>query len=111
MIEEYVLNYLKSNGFNAYTEEQEDMEKDRILFYVENVTCENMIYSCDLNLEIYSDTLSNTVQLRDQVRDSIQAMADNIVIANVKLNDLKLETDTTKKRYRYFGTFNLTFYD
>ncbi len=118
MIEEIILNYLKSTlDVPATLFKPTDQSIDEFaLIEKTGSSRENYINKAQFAIQSYSDTLYGAMSLNEAVKDAMigngvdtHGITASTDIAKCSLNSDYNYTDTTTKRYRYQAVFDLVY--
>lgn len=112
MIEKTILNYLKSEGLEAYMEMPKNTSQNPFVVIEKTGSSYiNKIYTSTLAIQSYADTLYNAASLNELVKHVMQQAVSLPIITKVSLNSDYNFTDTDSKRYRYQAVFDITHYE
>lgn len=110
MIEKVVLDYLKSKGFEAYMERNNEIEGDFILIEKTGSGEENHIKNSTLAIQSFSDSLYNTAALNEKVKETMKQIIELEEVCRCTLNSDYNYTLSNSKEYRYQAVFDLVHY-
>lgn len=110
MIEEIVLEYLKSKGFRAFAEEPEDTKKEYVLIEKTGSGVENHVKRATLAIQSFSASLHSTAMLNEKVKKAMEHMIELDDVCKCELNSDYNYPDITRKRYRYQAVYDIVHY-
>lgn len=110
MIEESVLEYLKSKGFCAFEEEPEDTKREYVLIKKTGSGVENHVKRATLAIQSFSASLYETAVLNEKVKEAMEQMIELDDICKCELNSDYNYPDTARKRYRYQAVYDIVHY-
>lgn len=110
MIEQTVLDYLKSKGINAFMERNNEIKGDFILIEKVGGGEENHIQNSTLAIQSFSNTLYKTAILNEKVKEIMQQIVELDEVSRCSLNSDYNYTIPNTKEYRYQAVFDLTHY-
>lgn len=111
MIELIVLNYLKSNGINAYMEHNEIQGNEFVVIEKNSDYTTNGLSYARISIDIYAETLYKTSLLAEEIKELMMSINELDSISRVDLETIRNDTDTIMKKYRYYAEFDLVYYD
>lgn len=109
MIEVHILNYLKSKGFNAFTEHPQS-ETEYILIQRTGETWAEHLNSANIALQCYSTTKYKTAQLYETIREIMRDFPELDEICSCKQIGGGDFPDVTQKKHRYQLILQIIYY-
>jgi len=111
MIEQTILDYLNDTLTEpCYMEEPEGVDTF-ILLEKTGSSLSNYVYAATFAIQSYATSLYEAAELNEKVKAAMLAIADELnTVSKCSLNSDYNYTDTTKKRYRYQGVYDITHY-
>lgn len=110
MIEQTVLNYLKSKGINAFMERNNEIKGDFVLIEKVGGGEKNYIQNSTFAIQSFSDSLYNAAVLNEKVKEIMQQIIELDEVSKCSLNSDYNYTNPNTKEYRYQAVFELTHY-
>ena len=111
MIELVIKNYLDGHlDVPSFFEHQNGLEGKYVLVEKISGGKKNMLNSSVFAFQSYADSLFESVQLNEQVKEVVEAMIELPEITGIQLNSDYNFTDTQTKKYRYQAVFDINYY-
>lgn len=111
-IEELVIKYLSENDIQAFAEEPGEPISEYVVIEKSSDYEDNHINFCSLSFDIYSDSMLSTARFAESIK---RLMLDIIkytsYVSKCSVENVYNDTDTVKKKYKYYGEFDLVYYD
>lgn len=108
MIEEIVLNYLKS-VLAVSVHMEKSTEDEYVLIEKTGSGEENHVNSATIAIQSYSTSLYKAAELNEAVKVAMNELPYKADVSSAKLNSDYNYTDTTTKSYRYQAVYDLVF--
>lgn len=112
IIESLVIKYLNENEIQTFAEEPTSKPKEYVVIEKTADYVEEYINHCTFAFDIYSDSMLNTATLAEKLkRLMLDIIKYSSYVSSCDVEDIYNNTDTIKKEYRYYGEFDLVYYD
>ena len=111
MIELVIKNYLDGHlDVPSFFEHQNGLEGKYVLVEKLSGGKRNTLKSSVFAFQSHADSLFESAQLNEQVKEVIEAMVELPEITGIQLNSDYNFTDTETKKYRYQAVFDINYY-
>lgn len=111
MIELVIKNYLDGHlNVPSFFEHQNGLKGKYVLIEKLSGGKKNMLNSSVFAFKSYADSLFESAQLNEQVKEVVEAMIELPEITRIQLNSDYNFTDTQTKKYRYQAVFEINYY-
>ena len=111
MIELVIKHYLDGHlDAPSFFEHQNGFKGKYVLVEKLSGGKKNMLNSSVFAFQSYADSLFESVQLNEQVKEVVEAMVEVPEITGIQLNSDYNFTDTQTKKYRYQAVFDINHY-
>ena len=111
MIELVIKNYLDGHlDVPSFFEHQNGLKGKYVLVEKLSGGKKNMLNSSVFAFQSYADSLFESAQLNEQVKEAVDAMVELPEITGIQLNSDYNFTDTQTKKYRYQAVFDINYY-
>ena len=111
MIELVIKNYLDGHlDVPSFFEHQSGLKGKYVLIEKLSGGKRNMLNSSVFVFQSYADSLFESAQLNEQVKEAVEAMIELPEITGIQLNSDYNFTDTQTKKYRYQAVFDIGHY-
>ena len=111
MIELVIKNYLDGHlDVPSFFEHQSGLKGKYVLVEKLSGRNKNMLNSSVFAFQSYADSLFESAQLNEQVKEVVEAMVELPGITGIQLNSDYNFTDTQTKKNRYQAVFDINYY-
>lgn len=111
MIELVIKNYLDGHlSVPSFFEHQEGIDGQYVLIEKLSGGKSNQLKSSVFAFQSYADSLFESAQLNEKVKEVVESMIEVPEISGIKLNSDYNFTDTQTKQYRYQAVYDINHY-
>lgn len=111
MVEEIVLNFIKSKKIHAYLETPEEQPEEYVLIQKTGSSRDCAVNGATIAIQSIAPSKFKAACLNEKVIKVMETIIELDDVCRCDLNSDYDYTDTQKKKYRYQAVFNIVYYD